>query len=206
VHIKTFSTIKATDLALVGGKAASLGKLTQSGIPVPDGFVITTEANKSAKLTPEATDEILKQFDKLGNTRVAVRSSAVAEDSSAASWAGQLETYLNVGRNDLVQRIQDCQDSIKSDRAAAYIASKGINCEDQAVAVIVQAMVDSESAGVAFTVNPATNSPDEIVIEAGWGLGESVVEGEITPEAIILDKRTSSIIAKTPVRQNEMLV
>lgn len=206
MHIKTFATIGSNDIGLVGGKAASLGKLTQAGIPVPSGFVVTTEINKAGDLTPEVNEEILKQFDALGASRVAVRSSAVAEDSSTASWAGQLETYLNVGRDDLIKRIQDCWRSIKSERAIAYISSKGIRAEDQAVAVIVQAMVDSEGAGVAFTANPASNNPNEMVIEAGWGLGESVVQGEITPEALTLDKKNLEIIVKTPLRQSEMLI
>jgi phosphohistidine swiveling domain-containing protein len=205
VHLKTFSDIGINDLLLVGGKAASLAKLTQSGIPVPDGFVVTTEVNE-AGLNDGLIQEILQQFDNLGATRVAVRSSAVAEDSSAASWAGQLESFLNVGRGDLIKRIQDCWNSIKSERATAYIMSKGIGLEDQAVAVIVQAMVDSEAAGVAFTVNPTTNNPDEMVIEGGWGLGESVVQGEITPEATTLDKKNLIVISKTLARQEEMLV
>jgi phosphohistidine swiveling domain-containing protein len=205
VHIKTFTDIGNNDSALVGGKAASLGKLMQSGIPVPDGFVITTEV-KETQLSPEITEEILKRFDGLGAERVAVRSSAVAEDSLAASWAGQLETFLNVSREDLIKRIRDCWDSINSIRVAAYIANKNINADEKAVAVIIQKMVDSEFAGVAFTANPINNYLDEIVIEAGWGLGESVVQGEITPETITISKKDFSIITKTPVRQDEMLV
>lgn len=203
VYIKSLKEIDNKDIALVGGKAASLAHLIKAGLRVPDGFVVTTELDG---LTTKAVDEMLKRFDHLGVQRVAVRSSAVAEDSSTESWAGQLETFLNVGRDDLITRIQDCWDSIKSGRAAAYMAGKNIRPDDQPVAVIIQEMVDSEAAGVAFTANPATSNPDEMVVEAGWGLGESVAQGDITPESITLNKSNLSVIAKEPVRQEEMLV
>lgn len=206
LHIKKFSAIGPADLELVGGKAAGLGRLSQAGIMVPPGFVVTTAVNRLGKLTPKISQAVLKQFDELGAERVAVRSSATAEDSSAASWAGQLETYLNVSRSDLIKCIQDCWNSIHSRRATAYQASRGLSGTDQAVAVIVQAMIDSRAAGVVFTANPVNNDLNQMVIEAGWGLGESLVQGEITPQSITLDQKSLKIIAETPLRQTEMLV
>jgi len=124
MHIKLLSEISKDDVNLVGGKAASLGELTNADISVPPGFVITTEGFQK-----DIDEEILEAFDKLNVNKVAVRSSAIAEDSSSASWAGQLETYLNVKREDLIERVIQCWGSINSERASSYAAKQDLSKE-----------------------------------------------------------------------------
>lgn len=188
--IKTFENISKKDVALVGGKGSSLGEMLNAGLPVPQGFVITTQAyekyNKS--ITAELEKETLDAFDSLKTKRVAVRSSATAEDSKTSSWAGQLESYLNVTRDNLIESVQKCWSSIKSERALAYAAQQNLPENQLAIAVIVQKMINSEVSGVTFTANPVTNNLKEMMIESVFGLGESLVSGKITPDNFVLDK------------------
>ncbi len=199
MYIKKFEDISKNDVTTAGGKGASLREMINAGIPVPSGFVVTTKAFKdfSDKTFSETfKKEVLSAFDKLKTGRVAVRSSAVAEDSSSASWAGQLESYLNVSRENLLENIILCFGSIKSDRAKAYAKDNKTKKDDLAVAVVVQKMVNSEVSGVIFTANPVTGNKDEIVIESGYGLGEYIVQGIITPDNYIVDKNKLSILNK----------
>lgn len=206
--IKSFEKISKDDTSLVGGKGASLGELVRAAIPVPPGFVITTEAthDKMFTIVNNLSQEILTAFDALKATRVAVRSSAVAEDSSSASWAGQLETYLNVNRENLIHKIKECWNSIKSERALSYAARQDLSEDQLKVAVVVQKMVESKASGVMFTVNPVTDDCDEIMIEAGYGLGELLVQGLITPDNFIIDRKTLEIKERDVQTQETMLV
>ena len=104
VRILPLEHASYNQIDLVGGKAASLGEMLQAGLKVPAGFVITTNTYRSNSLA-ELKEDILKHFDELGAERVAVRSSAIAEDSGSASWAGQLDTVLNVTRSELLNAI-----------------------------------------------------------------------------------------------------
>jgi pyruvate, water dikinase len=201
-QILRLEEVSRADVELVGGKAASLGEMLQSGVMVPPGFVITTDGFKSGML-PDLKQTILDAFDTLGAERVAVRSSAVAEDSGSASWAGQLESYLNITRDTLIEAVQKCWHSIESEHAVAYAKEQDIN--EQAVAVVVQVMVDSELSGVLFTANPVTENQDEIVIEAAYGLGELLVQGMITPENIVAKKDSGKILRRQASKQKIML-
>jgi len=128
---------------------------------------------------------------------VAVRSSATAEDLPDASFAGQQETYLNVkGADELVQKTVKCWSSLFTPRAIFYRTQKGFKHEEVLISVGVQKMVDARVAGVTFTINPVTGEPNQIVIEANWGLGESVVSGAVTPDDYVVDKNTLRIIEK----------
>jgi pyruvate,water dikinase len=109
---------------------------------------------------------VLHAFDQLNCKFVAVRSSGTKEDGNEDSFAGQFDTYLFVTKEKLIEQILECHASVKSDRILAYCASKGINPDDIKVAVVVQKMVNSESAGVCFTANPITGNSDEVMIEA----------------------------------------
>ncbi len=202
--VRDLHDVTAADRAAVGGKAASLGELLKLGVQVPTGFVITTKAYGTS-VSGQLADEILASFDKLGAERVAVRSSAVAEDAAAASWAGQLDTYLNVKRAGLLQAIADCWQSIESDHAKAYAEKNNIQQSERAVAVVVQAMVDADTAGVLFTANPVTNDVSQCVIEAVYGLGELLVQGAVTPETFIVTKDTGAVAEHTPHRQRTKL-
>ena len=125
----------------------------------------------------------------VGNKKVAVRSSAVAEDSEAASYAGQQETYLFVeGAEEVCRRVVDCWASFFSERALFYRSQKG-SLEDLRMAVVVQKMVDPEKSGVIFTVDPVRRRRDRMVVEAVRGIGEQVVSGEVTPDHYTLDRK-----------------
>ena len=126
--------------------------------------------------------------------RVAIRSSATAEDLPDASFAGQQETYLNVqGIEDVLLYVRHCYASLWGDRAVSYRCSQGYDQSAIAIAVVVQEMVESEKAGVMFTVNPVTHNKDEIQINASYGLGESVVSGRVTADSYIINKSGSLV-------------
>ncbi len=125
---------------------------------------------------------------------VAVRSSATAEDLPDASFAGQQETYLNIkGYEDVVKNVQKCWASLFESRAIFYRTDKGFNHMKVGIAVPIQLMIQSEVSGIMFTVNPLTNSREEISIEAAFGLGQPVVSGELTPDQYIVGKKAWDI-------------
>lgn len=135
-------------------------------------------------------EEILKKYFSLGNNvRVAVRSSATAEDLPEASFAGQQETYLNVvGVEEVLNKIKNCYASLWSDRVIKYRINNGYDQTSVAIAVVIQEMIESEKSGVLFTVNPLTQNKDEIQINASYGLGESIVSGKVTADSYIVGK------------------
>ena len=198
------------EVARAGGKGASLAAMTAASLQVPRGFVVAAEvlersidaprlrelaragdheAAQALVLASEAPRrKIAAAYEKLGTGLVAVRSSACAEDSDAASYAGQQETYLNVfGEAEVCRRVVDCWASFFSERALFYRAKKG-SLEDLRMAVVVQEMVEPEKSGVLFTVDPVQQRRDRMVVEAIFGLGEQVVSGHATPDHYVLDR------------------
>ncbi|TML88449.1 MAG: pyruvate, water dikinase [Actinobacteria bacterium] len=198
------------DVACAGGKGASLAAMTALGLPVPPGFVLASwvlersvDAEKLRRLAvakdhaaaqalvagcEPRREEIVAAYAELGEPLVAVRSSACAEDSEAASYAGQQETYLNVsGGEDVCRRVVECWASFFSERALFYRARKG-SLEDLRMAVVVQQMVEPKKSGVLFTVDPVQRRRDQMIVEAIYGLGEQVVSGEATPDHYVLDR------------------
>ncbi|MEV1248747.1 PEP/pyruvate-binding domain-containing protein [Nonomuraea sp. NPDC050022] len=155
----------------IGGKAAALAVLAAEGFPVPDGFVIPTDAAPSA-------DELDRVVEALGAGPFAVRSSAVAEDLPDASYAGLYETYLNVPAGQVADAVTRCRAAAVTQRVLAYHAPG----RGEGVAVLVQPMIAARSAGVAFTANPLSGERDEVVITAVRGLGESLVSGAAVGE------------------------
>jgi pyruvate,water dikinase len=141
------------------------------------------------ELTADLSDAILKAFEQLDSgVGVAVRSSACAEDSEAASFAGQQETYLNVrGTEQLVARIRDCWASYFSERALFYRSRKG-SLADLGMAVVVQRQLAPDRSGVMFTIDPVRRRRDQMMIEAVWGLGEAVVSGLATPDHYVVSR------------------
>lgn len=190
------------DIARAGGKGAHLGELIRIGMPVPDGFVVTTDAYASipvtasdrasyeaAEIPDELAQAIRSAYDTLGGGPVAVRSSATAEDLPGAAFAGQQDTELNVvGADALLDSVRRCWGSLWSERAIAYRAKLGIDPAEVRIAVVVQRMVDAEAAGVLFTADPVTGDRDHIVVDASDGLGEAVVSGLVTPDHYVLDR------------------
>jgi len=178
---------EASDVRLVGGKAAWLGKLLRASINAPTGFVITT--GSEFPLNNATIEIILAKFDELNAKEVAVRSSAANEDGAEQSFAGQFDTYLNVAREDLIEKINAVHNSTANDRAANYSGQA-----ENPIAIVVQQMVAAEIAGVAFSVNPVANNPEEIMVEATHGLGEKLVSGLTTPDLFIINKGSGEIL------------
>ncbi len=232
-YVKTFSQLSKKDVVSAGGKGASLSEMFNSGIPVPDGFVILAStfeeflknsnltrsikeildsANKndmisidsasnalqalikSTSISEDVIKEIYEQFEKLGTDFAAVRSSATAEDGTEYAWAGQLDSYLNTTSEQLIERVKDCWASLFTPRAIFYRLENGLSETDISIAVVVQKMVNSEKSGIAFSVHPVSQNKDHIIIEAGFGLGEAIVSGAITPDSYIIQKSHRSII------------
>ena len=138
---------------------------------------------------------------------VAVRSSATAEDAARASFAGMFKSFLNVrGEDDLVRRVQDCWASLFGARALFYRLRERVAEGEQGMAVVVQRMVQSDKAGVLFTVDPASGDRDRLVIESAWGLGEVVVSGQVQPDRFVVDKRTLAILERSAGRKAFELV
>jgi phosphoenolpyruvate synthase/pyruvate phosphate dikinase len=131
--------------------------------------------------------EIMQHFDQLDTTYVAIRSSATAEDGATAAWAGQLDSYLNRTREALIDGVQHCWASLFTPRAIFYRLEQKAT-QRISVAVVIQKMVESEVAGVAFSVHPVTQNRNQIFIEGARGLGHAVVSGEVTPDSYLVEK------------------
>ena len=256
MFVKSFNEISKHDTAIAGGKGASLGELTNAGIPVPPGFVVLTSAFDqflketdlnveidsilhtvntdevhtieqasekiqalilNAKMPQDIADEIKKEFKNLGAKFVAVRSSATAEDSSSAAWAGQLDSFLNTTQDNLLDNVKKCWASLFTPRAIFYrfsflplikgeSSAAGISGrtrgseptspgpslvrrgENISVAVVIQKMIQSEVSGIAFSVHPVTEDRNQLIIEAALGLGEAIVSGQVTPDSYVVEK------------------
>ena len=159
-----------------------------------------------ASMPADLAQDIITDFKKLKAKFVAVRSSATAEDSSSASWAGELETYLNTTEKTLLLNVKKCWSSLFTPRAIFYRHEKKLLKAKVSVAVVVQEMVDSEISGIAFTVHPVTQDKNQMIIEAGYGLGEAIVSGSVTPDSYVLDKRDYSLIDINVATQEKQIV
>ncbi len=166
----------------------------------PDDSAALAEAAEHAQdlieetpIPPSLREEILAAYDEIGeDVPVAVRSSATAEDLPDASFAGQQETFLNVTRDDLLDRVRECWGSLFTQRAIYYREEQGFDHHAVDIAVVVQEMVDAEKSGVMFTSHPSTGAP-VVTIEAAWGLGEAVVSGAVTPDNYVIDRATGEL-------------
>jgi pyruvate, water dikinase len=160
-----------------------------------------TAAIGAADLPEELRMELFERYAELGGDAgegdppVAVRSSALGEDSSEATFAGQQETYLWVrGADAVCSAVQRCWASLHSPPSITYRAQLGDNAQAPAMGVIVQRMVDAEVAGVLFTCNPVSGDPSVVAIDASWGLGLAVVGGEVTPDEYLVSKVTGEVV------------
>ena len=155
----------------------------------------------SALVPKDLEESIYKGYDSLSKmvgkeVLVAVRSSATAEDIGEASFAGQQDTYLNVSRSELIEAVKKVWASLYAARAISYRKAKSIDQLNISMAVVVQKMVNSRSAGVMFTLHPSTGDRNYIVIESSWGLGESVVGGKVTPDEVVIEKSGLKIVER----------
>ncbi len=266
-YVLWFKDVDKGDIALVGGKGANLGEMTQAGFPVPPGFIITAQAYyhflaendlrpriknilktlnpndaRSLLATSKAVKKIILESEipkdvavkiveyyhdlnlfkhaahkkenlsaKLKSifteSFVAVRSSATAEDLPQASFAGQQETYLNVkGDVNLLHKVRACWASLFEPRAIFYRSEQKFDHFKIGIAVPVQKMVQSDTSGVMFTIEPTTSDKNKLVIEAIYGLGEFIVQGIETPDQYIIDKHTGELVFKHFSHQERMLV
>ncbi len=239
-YVIKFEDLTKNDIGIAGGKGANLGELTQAGIPVPPGFVVTAETYdkfmqdtgifnsvmdileevdiNNTKQLQEAAEEIKKiiietpipedistmiieAYNQLSmrvgeddGADVAIRSSATAEDLPEASFAGQQDTFLHVqGIDQVIEYVRKCWASLFEARAIFYREENDFEHSKVYIAVVVQQMVDSDKAGVMFTVNPSTGE-NVALIEGSWGLGESVVSGTVTPDNYVVNKDNNEIV------------
>ncbi len=240
-----FSEIGSGDLALAGGKGANLGEMSQQGVPVPPGFVVSVvsyekfiaenslaatlqnilgdidvyhsgglldaavraqNAILTAPMPADLAAEIADAYRALGEGLVAVRSSATAEDLPEASFAGQQRTYLNVeGVEQVLETVRGCWASLFEARAIFYRAEQNFNQLGIGIAVPVQRMIQSEISGVMFTAEPNRSDRSKVLIEAVYGLGESVVSGAVTPDSYLMNKDGLTILERRLVPQSRML-
>jgi len=149
-----------------------------------------------AEMPLNITLEIQDFFKNLNSKYVAVRSSATAEDSASAAWAGQLESYLNTTEENLLENVKKCWASLFTPRAIFYRFEKNLHKQKISVAVVVQKMIESDASGIAFSVHPVTQDKNQLIIEAGFGLGEAIVSGQITPDSYIIEKQPRQILDK----------
>lgn len=242
MYVKKFEELSKSDIGIAGGKGANLGELTQAGIPVPPGFVVTAQAYEYFMDEAGINDQVMSILDEIDindtkalqaaaeeikriivespipddlvmfireyynqlcqrvgedDTDVAIRSSATAEDLPEASFAGQQDTFLHVsGDDEVIEYIRKCWASLFEARAIFYREENDFEHSKVYIAVVVQKMANADKAGVMFTVNPSTG--EEIaLIEGSWGLGESVVSGDVTPDNYQVDKKDNEIINVT---------
>ena len=209
VYTSTFADPSCRNVREYGGKASGLAALTAAGLPVPAGFAIGTAAFRAFRagnrMPEEVAAEIRDRYRLLceqtavADVAVAVRSSATAEDSAAASFAGGFDTTVDVtGIDAVLTHVRGCWGGVAAARAVDYARASGIDHTGIEMAVVVQRSVRAEAAGVMFTISPVTGDRSRIVIEASWGLGIAVVGGEVTPDRWVVDKIGLTVVEHTP--------
>jgi pyruvate,water dikinase len=244
--ISWFHEVGKQDIQMVGGKGANLGEMTQQGISVPPGFIVTTnayyeflehsglkdkirdllkplDANNSkqlqevsdkikeliitAPLQPELAESIREAYNKMGKGMVAVRSSATAEDLPEFSFAGQQATFLNIsGENEVVEAVKACMASLFEARSIFYREKNKFDHFKVGIAVPVQRMVQSKISGVMFTADPSTGDKNKIIIDAVYGLGETLVSGDVTPDHYEVSKENMEVTDKEIKNQEWKLI
>ena len=234
--VVSFPGTAQTTPAEVGGKGLSLIRMTEAGLRVPRGAVLTTsffepwfeELRASAQWTALATSsrdewgavtealkelcsalplterqgEALKELRKSlagpgQEALFAVRSSSPEEDLASASFAGGYETRLGVRSQGLEAAVRHCFASSLDERVLVYKREHGFDVLAPRIAIVVQQQIDSEVAGVGFSLNPLSNDYDEAVIDANWGLGESVVAGRASPDHFVVDRVDRRVLERT---------
>ena len=216
-RIVTLSAEARTSGAEVGFKAARLADIARLGLPVPEAFALTVDAFNEfcsangirlSEGPPERVaeriragafpaafrDELRERLAALPGLTVAVRSSALSEDGAACSMAGQLETFLDVRREDVPEKVKACWAGLFGPAVQAYAAKHGMAPATE-MGVIVQRQIHPRYAGVLFTLDPVTGSADHFVIEWVEGLGDALVSGTVTPERIRVSRRSPVVPA-----------
>ncbi|NVO67400.1 PEP/pyruvate-binding domain-containing protein [Methanofollis tationis] len=247
-YLAPLEDLPSDALSLCGGKALNLGRLMRSGIRVPPGICVTTDAYSSyidetgirgriilelarkdfrdmrweevwdaalrirtlfsrTPLPPGLHDHLAAAIgSRFGERPIVVRSSSVAEDSVAASFAGIHESFVNIGGVEvIIDHIRLVWTSLWSDAALLYRQEIGLEPASSAMAVVLQEIVVGESSGILFTVNPLDE--DETIIEAVWGLNQGLVDGAVEPDRWVIDRRTGQAVShQPPSERGEMVV
>lgn len=181
----------------------------------PESFTSVSEKIKklivSAPIPEEISREVIKAYFKLGgllkNPLVAVRSSATAEDLPDASFAGQQRTFLNIaGETNLIEAVRECWASLFEARAIFYRQEKNFDDFKVGLAIPVQKMIQSKASGIVFTCDPVTGEKNKIIVDAVYGLGELIVQGEVIPDHFVIDKENFKIVKKIISDQKIMLI
>jgi pyruvate,water dikinase len=200
---------RASDSALTGGKVANLSRLAAT-FRVPPGFALTlagTSLDSDARSLLTSAYRELAELTGVSDPPVAVRSSAVDEDGEHASFAGQHDTFLNVvGAEQLYWAVSRCLASFSSERAVDYRRSHGLPGAPERSAVLIQWLVPADAAGVVFSANPVTGERGEVVVNASWGLGESVVSGTVTPDSWVLDRDERLLLDRQIAEKRHMTI
>lgn len=208
------------DRTVVGGKAANLSRLAATH-RVPPGFCLAApvfdraraDGSEPSALPPAVRDELAVAYGELAGRcsvsapGVAVRSSAVDEDGAGASFAGQHESYLNVvGPDAVAGAALRCWESACTWRALEYRRRQDLIPERVRLAVLVQQLVAADVSAVVFSANPVNGSREAVVIEAGWGLGESIVGGTVTPDTYVVRKEDLAVVSRSTAEKRRMTV
>ncbi|WP_428240304.1 PEP/pyruvate-binding domain-containing protein [Gynuella sp.] len=210
------------DLNVFGGKAAALAHLAEAGLPIPKWIVIDPRAcldslgvdpaiitdagvlRRNLHLSDEFSRQLQQALERLATAgdRLAVRSSAVDEDGAGHSFAGQLESYLYVPVEQVAERIVDVWCSGFSERVVTYRQENGLSLPPPIPAVLIQRMVSSDCAGVAFAADPVSGRRDRVVVSAVYGLGSALVSGEVDADTWRIDTSNNIIERDICAKQN----
>ena len=181
--------------AAVGAKAHALYQLREAGLPIPPWLVVSPDALLDGQLSPDTRSALAEAMHTLGlsGKPLAVRSSSTEEDSAAASFAGQFESFLGIGEPELEATIAKVWQSGYAERVAAYKTSRGESSPAKPPAIIVQALVAADAAGVAFSVNPIDANWEHALVSAVPGLGSALVDGESDADTFTIDRSGNSV-------------
>jgi pyruvate,water dikinase len=214
------------DVYRTGAKAANLSRLF-TACRIPPGFCIPAAAytqwaeytgsshlaSPTQSLPTVLYNALVSAYHDLAtmcgvtDLSVAVRSSAVDEDGASRSFAGQYETSLNiVGVEAVTAAVLRCWASVCTERALAYRQEQGLSTAGVRLAVLVQQLVPADAAAVVFSANPVTGSRHEVVINASWGLGESIVSGTVTPDTYVIRKSDLAVVSRDIAEKRRMTV
>jgi pyruvate,water dikinase len=214
------------DVNRAGAKAAHLSRLA-SRYRIPPGFCIAARAYSqwaegldgtcpdlaTPSIALALSDALTSAYRNLGeicgiaDPSVAVRSSAIDEDGAILSFAGQYETYLNiVGAHAVAEAVVQCWTSVRTARALAYRQQQSLPVAEACLAVLVQQLVPADASAVVFSANPVTGCDEEVMINASWGFGESLVSGTVTPDTFIVRKSDLAIDCQDIAEKRRMTV
>jgi pyruvate,water dikinase len=185
--------------APLGGKAGALARLGSTGLPIPEWFVVTPDANLASESCAAEIQRLALTLAP-GATFFAVRSSALDEDGAEHSFAGQLDSFLFVPPGRILEKVEAVRRSGFSERILAYREERGLTAPPRPPAVLVQRMIDAEAAGVAFSADPVSGRRGRALVSAVFGLGSALVSGEADADTFTVD-RSGTVVSRMIVQK-----